>query len=206
MKSYKHILAHFKKSDPKIYEVMKNVNFAEWFDEYEDLVNEHELFLALCRKIVGQQLSVKAARAINKRFSDYFAGAISPQKIIDTADQQLRDTGISWAKVKYIKDLATKVINKEIHLDKLFELADEEVTNELIKIKGIGKWTTEMFLIFNLKRENVFSHGDLGLKNGLEKIYKMKNPNVKKIEKVISKWHPYKTFGSIALWHSLDNS
>jgi DNA-3-methyladenine glycosylase II len=202
---YAHVLEHFKKVDPKIHEIMVNVDFSDWLS-YEDLTDEKELFLALCRKITGQQLSVKAAKSIYKKFSEFFDNDITTEKILKATDQQLRDTGISWAKVKYIKDLAAKVENKQINLAILTTLSDEEVTKELVKIKGIGEWTAEMFLMFNLKRENIFSHGDLGLKNGLIKIYKLKNPDLKKIEKIVSKWQPYKTFGSISLWHSLDNS
>lgn len=201
---YFDILNHYKKVDPKIHAVMLTVDFDVWFEE-KTLTKEKDLFLALCREIVGQQLSGKAAKAIFKRFSDFFGSKITPQKILGATDQMLRDTGISWAKVKYIKDLATKVKNKEVNLEKLLKLSDENVTQELIKIKGIGNWTAEMFLMFILKRENIFSHGDLGLKKGLEKVYKLKNPNKIRVEKIIAKWHPYKTFGAISLWQSLEN-
>lgn len=202
---YSHVLDHFKKVDPKIHEVMLKVNLDDWWDD-EELTNEKELFLSLVRKIAGQQLSVKAAKSIYKKFSDYFDGEVTTDKILGATDQELRDTGISWAKVKYMKDLATKVVNKEIDLGSLTKLSDEDVIKELVKIKGIGEWTAEMFLMFTLKRENVFSHGDLGLKNGLLKLYKLKSADKKKIEKIVSKWQPYKTFGSISLWHSLDNN
>ena len=117
----------------------------------------------------------------------------------------MRDVGLSWAKVRSIIDLATKVINKNISLDNLPNLEDEKVIEELIKVKGIGKWTAEIFLMFKLRRENIFSWGDLGLKNGLKKYIGQETVSVEEMTEIVEKWNPYKTFGAIAMWQILDN-
>jgi len=130
---------------------------------------------------------------------------VDPKKLLKIKDQKLRDVGMSWGKVRYVKDLAIKHLGGEIDLSKLSSLSNEQVITELTKVKGIGPWTGEMFLMFTLRREDVFSFGDLGLKRGIEKLYNLKEPTVAQIEKIIMPWSPYKTYGSIALWHSLDN-
>lgn len=165
-----------------------------------------DYFVALTRSIVGQQLSGKAADTIYSRFTGLFPKKRPDAKrLLKLKDQQLRDVGMSWGKVSYVKDLASKHLDKEIDLTSLPKLSNEEVLFELTKVKGIGPWTGEMFLMFTLKREDVFSFGDLGLKKGIEKLYKLKNPTAKQITKIITPWSPYKTYGSIALWRSLDN-
>ena len=172
----------------------------------EKLSESHDLFVRLCRTIVGQQLSGNVARVIYSRFESLFDGKrITPEVVLSIKDQDLRDVGMSWGKVSFIKDLATKVKEKTLHLNKLDEMTDEEVKKELMAVKGIGEWTAEMFLMFTLRRENVFSFGDLGLKKGFEKIYGIKASSSKDIEKVIKNWEPYKTYGSIALWTANDS-
>ncbi len=137
------IINHFKQNDPKIYVVAKHVNYNEWFG---DKIDEKYYFTHLCSNIIGQQLSGKAARAIKERFSNLFSNNIAtPQQILKISDQELRDLGLSWAKVKYVKDLAEKVANREVKLNNLAKLSDDEVIAELTKVKGIGKWTAEMF-------------------------------------------------------------
>ncbi|KKU30795.1 MAG: HhH-GPD family protein [candidate division WWE3 bacterium GW2011_GWA1_46_21] len=182
---------------------MQNLHFGEWFNPRK-AKRGSDYFMALCREIVGQQLSGKAAGSIFKRFENLLGSKITPQNIIARKDQEMRDCGLSWAKVKYIKSLAQLVHDKVIDLEALPTLPDEDVVGELVKVKGIGPWTAEMFLIFTLNRENVFSFGDLGLKKGIEKVYSIKDPSKDKIAKIVNKWDPYKTYGSIALWHSLE--
>ena len=161
-------------------------------------------FLSLCREIITQQLAGGAARAIFGRFEKLFTTeTVTAEKILLIPDQIIRDTGASWAKVKYIKSLAQCVVSKIIHLNKLNELSDAEVIEELVKVKGIGPWTAEMFLIFTLGRKDVFSSGDLGLKKGLLKLYKLDQINKETADKITKIWKPYRSFGSITLWHSL---
>ncbi len=197
------IMGHYRAIDPKIYSVMKDLNYKDWLQESD--TRSENYFLSLCSSIVGQQLSTKAARAIREKFLNLFSDKNpTPDAILAIDDQIIRDAGLSWAKIKYIKDLSQKVKNKEIHLEKLSELSDEEVISELIKVKGIGRWTAEMFLMFTLRREDIFSFGDLGLNKGFQKVYGIENPTIDQINEVILKWAPYKSYGSIALWHSLE--
>ncbi len=194
-------MAHFRKVDRVIYRVMIKTDLR--LPEIEAPAN---YFTKLCREIVGQQLASKAANAIFTRFVNLFPNQkITPEKIIKVPDQKLRDTGLSWAKVKYVKDLAQKVRNREVVIDNLNNLDDEAVALELIKVKGIGPWTAEMFLIFTLGRENVFSPGDLALKKALIRLYDLKvDPSQKEISQIVDKWTPYKTYGSLTLWSIFD--
>ena len=204
-RKHQKILNHFIKNDPEIYKIMLTVNFDDWIEPEFKKLNDNEFFIALCRTIIGQQLSGKAANTIYSRFLKLFIRKkISPANLLKIKDKNIREAGISWAKIKYIKDLAQKIQNGEMNPETLYDLKNEEVITELIKVKGIGNWTAEMVLIFTLNRDDVFSFGDLGLKKGLEKVYGLHNPTQKQTEKIISKWTPYKSFGSIALWHSLE--
>ena len=191
----KKIKLHFKKADPIIYAVMETMDLGQWWDR-----PKADYFTALCEDIIGQQLSGKAADSIFARFGKLFSKKqITPEKILKLTDQQIRDVGTSWAKVRSLKDLALQVKTKKILLERLDRLSDAAALAELIKVKGIGPWTAEMFLIFTLKRENIFSFGDLGLNKAVGKLY-----GKKKTAAVVKNWTPYKSFGAMALWHSLD--
>ena len=199
------ILSHFRKTDPAIFEIMKGVNFNEWIVS-KKAKRGTIFFQALCREVIGQQLAGKAANAINKRFAKLFRKReITPDALLKLPNQTLRDTGMSWAKAGYVKNIADAYITKIVEFDKLYKMDDEEIVKQLTTIKGVGNWTAEMFLIFTLGREDVFSFGDLGLRKGFSKVYGVENPKKEEVEKVVSKWTPYKSYGSIALWHSLDN-
>lgn len=202
MKKVRIIKSHFKKHDNIIYGVMLNMDFS-LLPSPEKPAN---YFAKLCREIIGQQLASKAAKAILSRFTGLFPNKkVTPDGVLAIPDQKLRDVGMSWAKVKYIKNLAQKTKNKEIALDRLAILDDEAVILELTKVKGIGRWTAEMFLMFTLSRENVFSHGDLGLKKAIKKLYRFKDkPGENEVNKIIDKWTPYKTYGCLALWSIFD--
>ena len=196
------VLKHFAKVDPILYAVIKSVG------KLQDLpiLRGEDYFMDLVESIVSQQLSGKAAATIFGRFKDLFKGRqISPKAVLKIKDEKMRSAGLSYSKIKYIKDLAAKIESKELELEKLDALSDEEVIVQLVKVKGIGKWTAEMFLIFTLRREDVFSHGDLGLNNAIKKIYKLEKYSQSKIEKIVSKWSPYKTYAALILWRSLDN-
>lgn len=195
------IKSHFAKHDPKILAVLETVNLDKWFEERPS--EDH--FFNLTRNIIYQQLAGKAADAIFARFSKLVGGKVSPAQIIRFEDQAFRDVGLSWAKAKYVKDLASKVTSGEVILANLDTLDNESVIAELTKVKGIGRWTAEMFLLFTLHRENVFSYGDLGLRNGFAKLYGKSNPTDTQIRTVVSHWSPYQSYGSVALWHYLDN-
>ena len=129
---------------------------------------------------------------------------ISPRKVLVLSHRALRRTGMSHAKARYIRNLAEQVASKKIQIQRLDAMADEEAIAELTKVKGIGRWTAEMFLIFALGRSDIFSYGDLALKKGMRKIYKLrKEPSQKLAEQITRKWSPYKTYASRILWASL---
>lgn len=189
---------HFKKHDPILYSYIEKI-------EWKEHVLSENLFEDLCESIISQQLSLKASSTIFDRFKKLFKGQITPEKLLKINDEKIRDCGISYSKVKYLKDLAAKVHRKELNLSELDKLPDEQVIEELIKVKGIGRWTAEMFLMFALGREDIFSHGDLGLRRAIQKMYGFKKePSVKQIEKITGKWSPYKTFACRVLWKSLE--
>ena len=192
-------LKHFKKVDPVLYEVAVKIKL-------EEREKSTDYFVDLVESIISQQLSIKASDTIFGRFKKLFPKEeITPEKTLKLDDQKIRECGISFSKIKYIKGIAQAVINKEIELDKLDGMTDEEVIAEMIKLKGVGVWTAEMFLMFTLGRPDVFSAGDLGLQNAMIKIYKLK-PKPKKEELIIisEKWTPYRTTASRILWRSLE--
>ncbi|MBI3486249.1 DNA-3-methyladenine glycosylase 2 family protein [Candidatus Daviesbacteria bacterium] len=196
------IRKHFKKVDRTLYSVIKKL------DKLEPLKirDESGYFLDLVDSIISQQLSVKVSNTILARFKKLFKREIiDPKDLLKLSDDQIRTTGTSFPKIKYLKDLAEKLISKELDLSKLKVLDDEQVIEQLTKVKGIGKWTAEMFLMFSLGREDIFSYGDLGLKNALKKLYKLENPTKEQIEKIVAKWSPYKTHAARVLWKSLNN-
>ncbi len=204
-KKYQKIINHFKKCDREIEKFMSEELFNRYLPPEKHKTDEQYYFDQLCRTIAGQQLSGKAADTIYARFVNLLGRMkINPTNILKLADQDIRNVGFSWAKVSYIKDLATKTKTKVLHLEKLTSMNDDDIKNELVSVKGLGPWSAEMFLIFTLRRENIFSFGDLGLLNGIKKVYHLTNPSQKQIEKIIAKWEPYKTYGAIALWKSLE--
>lgn len=162
---------------------------------FEDLVD------AIC----SQQLSGKAATTIFNRVKDCLGGALEPEKILSKSDQRLRDCGLSWAKVKYVKDLAQNVKTSKLKVLELGRLSDEEVIKELVAVKGIGRWTAEMFLMFSLARPDIFPIDDLGIKKGFEKVVGKRLEGQKLADFAETRWKPYRTVASWYLWRSLEN-
>ena len=182
---------------------MKRMDFNEWLKPHQDKGGSY--FQALTREIIGQQLSGKAAKTIFGRFMELFGGTEpEPKFVLALSDDQLRGVGLSRSKANYIKNIAQAVLDETLDLKNIGNLPDSRVVEQLIKIKGIGQWTAEMFLMFTLGRENVFSHGDLGLKKGVTKIYGLESPSADELKKITQSWNPYKSFGSFALWASLE--
>lgn len=197
---YPKALKHFKTIDPLLYELAKSIDPIV-------LEKSQNNFVRLVRSIVGQQLSVKAASTIFSRFENLFKNDISAREILKLKDDDIRACGISYPKIKYIKDLAEKVENKQLLLD-AFENADEQtIIENLTQVKGIGIWSAEMFLMFALARPDVFSVGDLGLKNAMIRLYGLsKKPTNQDLLKISEKWSPYRTYACRILWQSLNNS
>jgi len=169
-----------------------------------------DYYRELVESIVGQQLSVKAAAAIRRKFVDLFEGTFpTPEQILAKAPEEMRGAGLSWAKAKYIQDLAQHVVDGKVKFDHLDSLSNDQIIAELTDIKGVGEWTAHMFLMFLMGRLDILPVGDLGIKNGVRALYKFKNlptpDDIKKIAKQYH-WHPYESVASWYVWQSLDNS
>lgn len=197
-----NILNHFKKNDAVLYAYFRKVGTLEPIKKDAPKYYFHRLV----REIIGQQLSDKSSSAILARFNALFPKTFSkPSDIMKVSHDTLRATGMSHAKAKYVRNLAEAIDRKKLYLSDTDSMTDEDVVAELTKVKGIGPWTAEMFLMFVLAREDVFSFGDLGLRKAMKNIYGFKkDPTKKQMEKIIKRWSPYKTYASRVLWMSLE--
>jgi DNA-3-methyladenine glycosylase II len=162
---------------------------------------------ALLRAIVGQQLSTKAARTIYGRVLDLFSGATpSPEQLLAASEEDLRGCGLSGRKVEYVRDLAAHVLGGELELERLGELSDEEVVEEIVAVRGLGQWTAEMFLIFHLERPDVLSGGDLGIRKAVQIEYGLEEmPAPGRVLEIGEPWRPHRSLASLYLWESLAN-
>jgi DNA-3-methyladenine glycosylase II len=160
---------------------------------------------ALLRTVVAQQVSSKAARAIYQRVLDLFGGATpSPDQILGATEADLRGAGLSGRKVSYIRDLAAHVRSGELELDRLDQLSDEEVIEEIAAVRGFGRWSAEMFLIFHLERPDVISGGDLGIRKSIQLNYSLEEiPSPHQVLEIAERWRPHRSLASIYLWESL---
>jgi DNA-3-methyladenine glycosylase II len=163
-------------------------------------------FLALVRAITGQQLSTKAATTIFNRLIALMPDGLTPEALSALTDEQMRSVGMSRQKITYFRDLCEKAISGAVALDALETMSDEEVIAALTKVKGIGRWSAEMFLMFRLHRPDVLPVDDLGIVNAIKKVYRLrKRPNADRIRKIGAAWQPYRSVACWYLWRSLDN-
>jgi DNA-3-methyladenine glycosylase II len=160
----------------------------------------NDAYGALLRAIVGQQLSTKAARTIYGRVLELFDGGTpSPEQLLEADQSDLRTAGLSGRKVEYIRDLASHVIEGELELDRLDQLDDAEVIEEIVAVRGLGVWTAEMFLMFHLGRLDVWPTGDLGVRNGYAKAWGVTpTPTAKELEPLGDRFRPYR---SVVAWY-----
>lgn len=160
---------------------------------------------ALLRAIVGQQLSTKAARTIYLRVLDVFGGATpSPEQLLEASEEDLRGAGLSGRKVEYIRDLASHVLSGELELERLDDLGDEEAIEEIVAVRGLGRWTAEMFLLFHLERPDVLSGGDLGIRKAVQIEYGLEEmPSPEEVVRLSERWSPHRSLASLYLWESL---
>jgi DNA-3-methyladenine glycosylase II len=160
---------------------------------------------ALLRTIVGQQLSTRAARTIYLRILDLFGGRTpAPAKLLEAGEESLRAAGLSGRKVEYVRDLASHAISGELELDRLDELSDEEAIEEIVAVRGLGRWSAEMFLLFHLERPDVLSGGDLGIRRAVQIEYgldEMPAPGL--VLEIGEPWRPHRSLASLYLWESL---
>tara|TARA_B100000674_G_scaffold489045_1_gene502282 strand:- start:654 stop:1274 length:621 start_codon:yes stop_codon:yes gene_type:complete len=170
----------------------------------EYLFTKSDPFYTLCRSIIGQQISVKAAQAVWDRFENKLK-KVSPLNVKNMHYMKLKSCGISRQKINYLKSLSDAFIEKKINPKKWHSMTDNDVIDNLVQIKGIGKWTAEMFLIFNLCRPDVFPSDDLGLIKGICTCYKLNYPISKeKAERLSLKWKPWRSVATWYFWRSLD--
>jgi DNA-3-methyladenine glycosylase II len=164
------------------------------------------LMQSLIKSIISQQLSVKAADTIYNRFIELFGGKSFPKarQIVDMEDEKIRAAGLSFSKIKYVKSVANAFISDLIDIEKIRKQSDEEVIAELIQIKGVGRWTAEMILIFALQRPDVFSIGDLGIRNAITKLYGITDQD--EMIHLAEKWKPNRSTACWYLWRSLENT
>ena len=190
-------IKHLKKNDPALAKIISRLGpytFQLDDDHYEALVGS----------IIFQQLAGAAARAILNRFKQIYDGKIPrPRQYLDTEEKHLRASGLSPQKIRYIRDLSERVENGALDLEKLSHLPSYEVVKELDEVKGIGRWTAEMFLIFVLGRTDVLPVDDLGLRKAAQRTYRLRKlPTKEKFEHLSKKWHPYCSIATLYLWRS----
>jgi DNA-3-methyladenine glycosylase II len=163
-------------------------------------------FDAVCRSIIYQQLSGKAAATIHARVFGLYGGrAPLPHELSATADEALRAVGLSRQKMSYLKDLAARVAANELPIDTLHERPDDDVIETLVRVKGIGRWTAQMFLMFRLGRPDVLPELDLGIQKAVQRAYGLrKRPLPPRVMKIGAAWAPYRTVASWYLWRSLE--
>jgi DNA-3-methyladenine glycosylase II len=193
--------AYLRKVDPVIAKVMETVGP---YSPGDRTGGSH--FHALIRAMVFQQLSGKAATTILNRFLDLYPNrAPTPAEILATSDAQLRAVGLSRQKIGYVRDLSTRLQNGELPLDHVETLTDAELIAHLVQVKGIGKWTAQMFLMFKLGRVDVLPELDLGIQNAIKRAYRKRKVTAKDVLRIGAKWSPYSSIACWYLWRSLDN-
>ncbi len=184
------------------------------------LIDQQELFRLRKRKdiyphlygsIMSQQLSTRVAETIHKRFLDLYGGkSPTPEKVLATPHDQLRAIGLSGAKANYVLNVARFALDQGLDHKQLNKMSNEEVIAHLTLIKGVGRWTAEMLLMFTLGREDVFALDDLGIRNAMIKLYKLDHSDKIKLKedlvRISQKWSPYRTYACLLLWHWKDNS
>lgn len=167
-------------------------------------LNENR-FESLVSSIVGQQLSNRVVEVIWGRVTRLTGGEITPENILNTGEEAFRQTGMSRPKIRYIKNLSEAVLSGAVKLDAFDGMENDDIIQSLAAVKGIGEWTAEIFLIFSLGREDVFSAGDGGLQRAVKKLYSLDDvPPKPRLLEISEKWKPYRTYASLYLWKSLN--
>ena len=198
-KVWKRGIKHLKRNDAALARIIDKtgpINFELDDDHYEAIVGS----------IIFQQLAGSAAQAILNRFKSMYGGRLpSPREYLSTDVDKLRKSGLSPQKISYIKDLAERLENGSLDLKKLEEASDEEAMKQLDEVRGIGRWTAEMFLIFKLGRTDVLPVDDLGLRKAAKQVFRLRKlPTREKFEQLAKKWHPYSSISTLYLWRSME--
>ena len=197
--STKQILIHFDAKDPVMAAVIRKAGVFK-------LSRNHNYFLVLCKAIIAQQISTKAAESITRRFQALFAAqSPTPEEVVRISKLKLRNVGLSGQKVKYLKDLGARFLDGSIRPHRLTYQNNEEVIETLTSVYGIGRWTVEMFLIFCLMRPDIFPVADIGLQRSIANHYNHgKRMSEKQIENLACSWKPWRTVATWYLWRALD--
>ena len=194
----KEAILHLKKSDPVLSGIIERVG--DYRIEFRD-----PGFETLVKSIVYQQLSGKVASVIFNRLVVAAGGKLTPASILKLRPSHMRTLGLSTQKTAYIRDLARHTRDGAVVFDELHHLADAEVIERLTRVKGIGVWTVHMFLMFALRRPDIFPTGDLGIRNAIRKAYNLAEmPTAAEMEELAARWRPYCTVASWYLWRSLE--
>ena len=163
-------------------------------------------FEALVEAIITQQISDAAGKKISLKFKNLFGKKYpTPSDVIKLSKDEIKSIGLSKMKAEYIFDLSKMIVDKKLDLQIFKKMSNENVISELTKVRGIGRWTAEMYLIFALGRVDVFPLGDLGLINGIKKLYHLENPSTDEILKITNNWIPYRTIGTWYIWRGVKN-
>jgi DNA-3-methyladenine glycosylase II len=202
MASHRTSVRHLKLADPVLAGVIETVGPCRL-----QLRTEGSHFEALARSIVFQQLSGKAASTIYGRFAGLFpAGVPTPKAVLAASEESLRAAGLSRQKTAYLRDLSLKVSSGELPLDEVESMNDGDLISHLVQVKGIGRWTAQMFLMFRLGRPDVLPELDLGIQNAIRCAYRMrKRPTPKQVKRIGAKWSPHSSVACWYLWRSLEN-
>lgn len=195
---------HLRSADPVLARLIDEIPAARLKNPHDSRPDDH--YGTLMRAIVGQQVSTAAARTVYGRLCDRFGGGTpTPEQILGDDPEQLRTVGLSRAKTGYLQSLARHVVSGELELDRLEELDDELVIEELVAVKGIGVWSAQMFLMFHLQRPDVLPTGDLGIRKAVQLSYGLDElPAPGLLTEIAGPWRPHRTLACRYLWRSLD--
>jgi DNA-3-methyladenine glycosylase II len=189
--------------DPQLARLIEATDPKEILERAAD--RDRDRFVALCRIIVGQQVSTAAARTIWGRVEEAFDGPPTPEQLIEPdAEERLRACGLSGRKASYAIGIAEAIVAEELLLDSFDSMSDEEVIEAVVALRGLGRWSAEMFLMFDLGRPDVFSGGDLGLRRGIQIAYELDEmPSPEEAVAIAERWRPHRTLASLYLWEAV---
>ncbi len=191
-------LKHLAVADPRLAAIIKSVGACE-------IKMRKDPFQSLVEAIIYQQLAGNAADAIYGRFVKIYGRFPRPSQLLATKDAKLRAAGLSGRKIEYLKDLASRVSDGRLKVALLREMPDEQVIEQLVQVKGIGRWTAEMFMIFCLGRQDVLPVGDLGLRKAMQKTYLLDDlPSPDSMREIARPWKPYCSIATWYMWKSLE--
>ena len=198
-------IEHLRAADPVLRDLIDEIGPEDVTDRPPGLPPDP--YGALVRAIIGQQLSTRAANAIQRKLTERYGGRLpTPDEVLAEDAEELRAAaGLSHAKVRYLRSLAEHVLDGSLALDGLAEMSDDEVVTELTAVKGIGRWSADVFLMFQLNRPDVLPVGDLGIRKAFQTVYGLPAlPTAPDMERIAEPWRPYRTLASLFLWRSLN--